>query len=244
MFGIELFIQILPYLIILMVVVEIVKSVIEKFSAYGSEKKEKETKTEDERLYKAIVNLCKRSDLKKHEDVYLRGDSNTPMQKIGQTAVGVLTTPEMYIIPIRKTWWKVWQSANLLCVLRENIVDMYEGDLVIDGAGLDPLSEKFTLVHSPHELGEEMDDEKVQRKKLKVFEKWISRRLDFDLNNDIAQNTKTGMRGSRVTAEKELVRPDRPQSRPVSEIQREQERKEREIEREEKNRSIFNRSGY
>lgn len=244
MFGMNMLMQMLPYLIVIVVVIEILKVVLKKIKDWGVEAREKETKTEDERLYKAIVNLCKKYDLKKHEDVYLRGDSNIPKEKIGETATGVLPTQEMYIIPVRKKWWKFWQKATLVCVLRENIVDMYEGDLVIDGAGLDPLTEKFTLVYNPQEFGEETDDKEIQRKKLKIFEKYITRRLDFDMNNDIAQNTKTGMRGSRISADKELIRPERPQSRPKSEVQREQKRKEREIEKSERSRSIFNRSGY
>lgn len=224
-------IDVMPLIIIGVILWTILKSVLEMFPNVVD--KVKETKSMDERIYRTLCERAKGSSLKKHVSVYVKGDESVPMHKIGETPAGVLNYPDIVIIPIKSRWWKFIENASMLIVEGEFIPDLYEGDIVIEGVGIHPLSEKFSFINISQGYGKQYTDKEVQDKRNRLMERMFAELGNFDLNNDVWDNTKTGLRGGRLSSKSELIRSAYPQERPVDMVERDQRSQEKEIRREE-----------
>jgi len=227
----ELLIESMPLIIGLMLILYAFK-MIKQVTNKGTEK-DRDVKSMSDRIYKMLVTNAKSSDLKKKTDVYLRGDIDTPMHKIGTSVGGVLNFQEYVIIPIKKRWWDFRENARMLMVEGEAIADLHEGDLVIEGAGIHPVTEKFTWVVPSKEMVDKYGDENIQKKREGFMEKIFNQLGAFDLNDDIWSNTKTAIRGKRASARKEQVQMNIPDIREKKQLERESRQDQRRIERSE-----------
>ena len=226
-------IDILPLLIVAIIGWTLLKGILDALPK--ATEKVKETKSMDERIYRTLCECAKGSSLKRHCKVYVKGDESVPLHKIGETPAGVLNYPDIVIIPIKSKWWKVLQKASMLIVEGEFIPDLYEGDIVIEGVGIHPLSEKFSFVNISQGYGKQYTDKEVQDKRNRLMERMFAELGNFDLNNDVWDNTKTGLRGGRLSSKSELIRGAYPKERPVDVVEREQRKQESEIRHEEAN---------
>ncbi len=147
---------------------------------------------------------------------------------------------EYVIIPIKNKWWNLMETARMLMVEGEAITDLHEGDLVIKGSSLHPVTERFTWVVPNKEMVQKYGAEELEEKREAFIEKIFNQLGDFDLNDDVWDNTKTGIRGTRASARKEEVMAQAPDKREAWRVEREAQAEHKRIQREEE-KSKFNR---
>lgn len=205
-------------------------------------KYKRDIKTMSERIYNMLSKNSTSSELKKLTSVYVRGDEDVPKHKVGTTVGGVLNFQEYIIAPIKKTWWNPIEKSRMLMVEGEAVSDLHEGDLVIEGSSIHPITEKFTWVVPSKEMVDKYGDEEIQEKRENFMEKIFNQLGSFDLNNDIWANTKTAIRGNRASSKKEEVATNVPDIREQGQVERDSRSEQRRISREEE-RDKFNRRG-
>ncbi len=225
-------------LVVIMLVVMVGKIVIKKFKDFRGKKKKDKPRGEMERIYVGIKEACKKTDLMKHEPVYVKGDSAVPEHKIGETATGVIGTNEEYYFFIRSRWWKIWETPRMVRVETELMGDVNAGSIVIKGKGIDPISEKEYYITPPAYYHEEVKPEKLAKRRGKVVLTQVTRLLERDLNDDASFAIKEGMRGSGELALMDLYRGGEPPKKAQSQLEREQERKHEEAQEERKSQSM------
>lgn len=230
----ELIVTLTPYIVIGVVIYSVFLMI--KQLMPEKENKELQVRSMSERLYKMMCSAASLDTLKQRAKVLVRGDESTPMRKVGEVTGGILNLPEAIIIPLKSRWWKFWEDVRFLIVEGEFITDLFEGEVVIEASGIDPLTDKFLFVNVSQGYGNEDDrytDAEVQLKRSKLMEKIFARLGAFDMNDDIWENTKTSARGGRAAARKEYFWDSRPPVKTEDEMQKEQQIQEQRMMREE-----------
>ena len=228
----------------LIIVVLIMLYMVKMFKqAFGDKdiKKKRDIKSMADRIHNMMTTNASSVGLKKLSKVYLRGDDEISMHKVGTTVGGVLNFQEYIIIPIKTKWWNPLETARLLMAESEAVTDLHEGDLVIEGASIHPVTERFTWVVPNREMVEKYGPEEIEEKREAFLVKVFNALGNFDLNNDMWANTKTGMRGTRASARKEEVATLAPDKREEWRVEQEAQRDQRRIQQRE-DRGTFNRS--
>lgn len=222
-------------LIYFMIIAAIFVMIIKMFKEIKPDrtKREREVKSEDELIYKKLLLNAKSTYLKKKTPVYLRGDKDTPMYKIGTTVAGVLNFQEYVILPIKKKWWNIRESARMLMVEGEAISDLHQGDIIIEGSSIHPITDKFTWVVPSDEMVEKYGDENIQKKREAFANKLFNQQGNWDLNNDVWENTKTAIRGQRASSRREQVRMNIPDVKEQESVERKAEKEHERIEKSE-----------
>lgn len=237
---IEMIVELLPVFIILVFIAYAIKLL--KSLTGGKKKKTRDVKTMSERIYNMLASNAKSSGLKKLTKVYVRGDEDVPKHRVGTTIGGVLNFQEYIIVPIKKRWWNPLEKARMLMVEGEAVSDLHEGDLVIEGSSIHPITEKFTWVVPSKEMVDKYGDDEIQEKREAFMEKVFNQLGSFDLNNDMWANTKTAIRGNRASSKKEQIATNVPDIREEQTVERESRREQKRVEREEE-KDKFNKGG-
>lgn len=215
-------------LVAIIVSVMVLKIIIKKLKERGKGEKKDKPRGEMERIYVGLKEGCKKSNLMKHKDVFVKGDSAVPQHKIGETATGIITRNDEYVFFVRSKWWKIWETPRMVRVEPELMGDVNAGDIVIKGKGIDPISEKEYYITPPAYYFENIKPDKLAERRAKVALTQVIRLLERDLNDDSSFAIKEGMRGSGELALMDLYKFGQPPQATKEQLQREQERKHEE----------------
>lgn len=228
-------------IIILVILLYVVKMTREAVAGTGDSKKKRDIRTMKDRVHSMLALNASSVSYKRLSKVKLRGDADIPMHTVGTTVGGILNFQEYIIAPIKKHWWNPMETARMLMVEGEALTDLHEGELVIEGSSIHPVTERFTWVVPTEDMVDKYGDEEIQEKREAFIKKVFNQLGNFDSNDDVWANTKTAIRGTRASARREQVMTQAPDQREEWKVEREAQQEQKRIQKEE-DKSSFDRS--
>lgn len=222
----------MPLFILLMFLYVFIKPIAQWKKKRDKNKKVEKTRSEEDRLYLGMKRASKKQDLLQHTPVKTTGDESTPPTKIGETVTGILPGNDEIIMFIRSKWWKLWEKPVCLRVAPELVGDFNAGEIKIKGKSLDPATDKFMYIVPPSQYHDNIEIEKVHKRRSRVASLKFKRLLNHDIDEDRSHVVKQAMRGSSKKAMKEIYMPNEPPKEKKEKLEREKRRKSKEMQRE------------